>query len=124
MSLFLKFVSFFGVVATYLFLNVVILNYIFLQTFPSYFSCIPGFKGVVFKYKMEMVDYFQIFLIIWKTKESTLSIILWNESLRNKVRIPSYSDLHFLAFGLNTERYGVSLRIQSECGKIRTLLTQ
>ena len=24
---------------------------------------------------------------------------------------------HFPAFGLNTERYGVSFRIQSECGK-------
>ena len=31
--------------------------------------------------------------------------------------------LHFLAFGLNTERYKVSLRIQSECGKIRTRIT-
>ena len=29
----------------------------------------------------------------------------------------------FSAFGLNTERYGVSLRIQSECGKIRTRIT-
>ena len=29
----------------------------------------------------------------------------------------SYSGLHFPAFGLNTERYGISLRIQSECGK-------
>ena len=27
---------------------------------------------------------------------------------------------YFPAFGLNTERYFVSLRIQSECGKIRT----
>ena len=27
---------------------------------------------------------------------------------------------YFPAFGLNTERYEVSLRIQSECGKIRT----
>ena len=27
---------------------------------------------------------------------------------------------HFPAFGLNTERYGVSLCIQSKCGKIRT----
>ena len=26
---------------------------------------------------------------------------------------------HFPAFGLNTERYCVSLRIQSECGKMR-----
>ena len=38
----------------------------------------------------------------------------------------SYSELFwslffpdFPAFGLNTERYGLSLRIQSECGKIR-----
>ena len=26
-------------------------------------------------------------------------------------------------FGLNTERYGVPLRIQSECGKMRTRIT-
>ena len=39
------------------------------------------------------------------------------------VRLRSYSGLHFLAFGLNTERYGVSLRIQFECGKIRTRKT-
>ena len=26
---------------------------------------------------------------------------------------------HFPAFGLNTKRYGVSLRIQSECGKMQ-----
>ena len=31
-----------------------------------------------------------------------------------------FSGLYFPAFGLNTERYGVSLRIQSECGKIQT----
>ena len=36
------------------------------------------------------------------------------------VRIRSYSGPYFTAFGLNTERYGVSLRIQSNCGKIRT----
>ena len=39
------------------------------------------------------------------------------------VRIRSYSGPHFPAFGLNTERSGVSLRIQSECGKIRTRIT-
>ena len=32
----------------------------------------------------------------------------------------SFSGPYFPAFGLNTERYSVSLRIQSECGKIRT----
>ena len=36
------------------------------------------------------------------------------------VRIRSYSGPYFRAFGLNTERYGVYLRIQSKCGKIRT----
>ena len=39
------------------------------------------------------------------------------------VRIRSYSGPYFPAFGLNTERYGVSLRIQSECGKMRTTIT-
>ena len=34
--------------------------------------------------------------------------------------IRSYSDPYFPEFGLNTERYSVSLSIQFECGKIRT----
>ena len=38
-------------------------------------------------------------------------------------RIWSYSGPHFPVFGLNTERFGVSVRIQSECGKIRTRIT-
>ena len=37
--------------------------------------------------------------------------------------IRSYSGPHFPAFGLNTERYGVSLRIQSEFGKKVTRIT-
>ena len=39
------------------------------------------------------------------------------------VRIRSYSGPYFPAFGLNTERYSVSLRTQSECGKIWTRIT-
>ena len=39
------------------------------------------------------------------------------------VRIWSFSGLHFPVFGLNTEKYGVSPRIQSECGKIQTRKT-
>ena len=30
---------------------------------------------------------------------------------------------HFPVFGLNTERYSLSCRIQSECGKTRTRIT-
>ena len=39
------------------------------------------------------------------------------------VRIRSYSGRPFPAFGLNTERYGVSLHIQSKCGKMLTRVT-
>ena len=39
------------------------------------------------------------------------------------VCIRSYSSPYFPAFGQNTERYRVSLHIQSECGKIRTKIT-
>ena len=38
-------------------------------------------------------------------------------------RIWSYSGPYFPVFGLNTERYGVSLRIQFECAKMRTRIT-
>ena len=37
--------------------------------------------------------------------------------------VKRYSGPHFSAFELNTERYGVSVRIQSECGKMRTRIT-
>ena len=39
------------------------------------------------------------------------------------VLIWSYSCPYFPSFGLNTGRYGVSLRIQSKCGKIQTRIT-
>ena len=39
------------------------------------------------------------------------------------VRIWGYVGPHFPAFGLNIERYGVSLCIQSECKKMRTRIT-
>ena len=35
-------------------------------------------------------------------------------TMRESVRIRSYPGLYFPAFGLQTERYGVSLRIQSK----------
>ena len=45
-----------------------------------------------------------------------------NHCVKN-VQIRRYSGPYFPAFGLNTERYGVFLRIQSECGKMRTKIT-
>ena len=40
------------------------------------------------------------------------------------IRIRSFSGPYFLTFGMNTERYSVSLRIQSNCGKTRTKKTR
>ena len=39
------------------------------------------------------------------------------------VCIRNFSGPHFSAFGLNTDIYSVNLRIQSECGKMRTRKT-
>ena len=39
------------------------------------------------------------------------------------VRIWSFSGPYFPTFALNTERYGASFRVQSECGKMRTRKT-
>ena len=43
-------------------------------------------------------------------------------SVKN-VPIRCFSGPYFLVYGLNTERYFVSLRIRSKCGKIRTRKT-
>ena len=43
--------------------------------------------------------------------------------LRDKFHIRSYSGPQFPAFGLETERYGVSFHIQFESGKVQTRIT-
>ena len=50
-------------------------------------------------------------------------MILKNSHCVKSVRIRCYSGPHVPAFGLNTERYGVSVRIQPECGKMRSRIT-
>ena len=68
--------------------------------------------------KVQPFGFFQ-FKVIYKstTKDATVAHYVKN------VRIRSYSGPYFPAFGLNTDRYGVSLRVQSECGKMRTRIT-
>ena len=55
-----------------------------------------------------------------ENKDTAFSKDDLNLHCARSVRIRSYSGPYFSAFGLNTERHGVSLRIQSECGKMRT----
>ena len=47
----------------------------------------------------------------------------WMIHFMKSVGIRSYSGPHFPAFSLNKERYSASLRIQSECAKMRTRTT-
>ena len=57
--------------------------------------------------------------IIIKKSSPTLNI-----KYVKSVRIRSHSGPHFLAFGLNTGRYEVSLRIRSECEKMQTRINR
>ena len=49
--------------------------------------------------------------------------ILRTLTASKNVRIRSYYRPYFPEFGLNTERYGVSVRIQFESGKMQTRIT-
>ena len=58
--------------------------------------------------------------IIFNDIEGNECVILKMENTKNYVKIVfiwSFSSTYFPSFGLNTERCGVSFRIQSECGK-------
>ena len=71
-------------------------------------------------------DHYAYALIIGKKACSVVVKVLNKNQIINEihcvksVRIRSYSVPYFPAFGRNMERYGVSLRTQSECGKMRT----
>ena len=49
--------------------------------------------------------------------------VLLNNHCEKSICIRSYSGPHFPAFGQNMGRYGVSIRIQSECAKMWTRIT-
>ena len=53
----------------------------------------------------------------------TIFKILLHSHCVKSVRIRSYSGPYFPAFGLNTEGYEVSFRVQSKCGKIQIRIT-
>ena len=54
--------------------------------------------------------------------EKVLKFLYLSHNIRS-VRIQGYSGPHFPSFGLNTKRYGESLRIEFKCGKMRTRIT-
>ena len=54
-------------------------------------------------------------ITLWWRENWWTTITMWKVS-----KYGVFSGPYFPLFGLNTERYGVNLHIQSECGKIRT----
>ena len=76
-----------------------------------FFEPLPFIEG-----KIKDLHLFKIVIVRW-----------WNTFSEHhyvkNVCIRSFCGPYFPAFRLNTERYSVSLRIQSECGEIRTRKT-
>ena len=79
---------------------------------------------------MEKEDRKKLVQIIYKKRYLPMNILYQEAGIScpkhcvKSVCIRSYSRPYFPAFGLNTERYSISLRrIQSECGKILTRVT-
>ena len=74
-------------------------------------------SGIIFSFSLLFYDIncylkiFQFFVILFTI------LTISSEHCVKSGRIRSYSDLHFPAFGLNTERYRVP-RIRSKCGKM------
>ena len=63
------------------------------------------------------------FVVEDRTENLSYYLYICEKHCVKSVRIRSYSCPYFPVFGLNTERYGVSLRILYQCGKMRTRIT-
>ena len=63
----------------------------------------------------EFLNYFSIFTTFVRKVPEIQCV--------KSIRIRNFSGPNFPAFGLNTERYGLSFRIQQACGKISTRKT-
>ena len=111
---------------------------------PERINTLP-FGNFIYKFGLQQIQYFQgwctcnhqINLEVYCFRESSsgkflceanvkpkiLSKLSWTSHCIKGVCIRNYSGPHFSAFGLNTERYRLSLRSHSKCGKMRTKIT-
>ena len=88
-------------------------KYLWHEIFLRSCTCASSFVFEKKNQKKQQVFLKEIFFIFRKKHVQYLKSVLTR----------SYPGQHFPALGLNTEKYGVSLRIQSECGKTRTRIT-
>ena len=105
------------------------------QYYDASFFCVfnKSFKlGETWCFKPFLFIFFFFFCYHLSTELSDfnitirISLVQWLTAFSNcmkSVRIQSLSCSYFSAFGLNTERYGVSVCIQSKCGNKRSRKT-
>ena len=68
-------------------------------------------------------DAYSCFVFLFQGRVSDHTVPPHHSHSVKSVRIRCYSGHYFHTFGLNTERYSVSLRIQCECRRLRTRIT-
>ena len=92
-----------------------------------YFAILISKRLILMSLNSCSVNQWTGFYMIRTSARKELKISSW---LKNRfkhcvksVLIQSYSGPHFPAFWLNTERYSLSLRIQSECENMRNRIT-
>ena len=87
-------------------------------TFKNWSAQITSGFGAVLEMWIYAWNYYAfVFKTLWRP------ILLKVLHCVKSVCIRNFSGPYFPVFGLNTEKYEVSLRIQSECGKTRTRKT-
>ena len=95
-----------------------------IQVSPTTLELICYCKNILFTTSLNFMFLCETWLIANNEEVIQSGLLLkFNEHYVKGARIWSYSGLHFPAFGLNTERYSVSLYIQSKCGEMRTRIT-
>ena len=86
----------------------------------NFAKIVNDWKPSIIIAKLSILDVWQGSpLKLYKTRKA----LFFTQHCVKIVHIRSYSGAYSPAFGLNTERYGVSLRIQSKCGKMWTGIT-
>ena len=68
-------------------------------------------------------DAYSCFVFLFQGRVSGHTVPPHHSHSVKSVRIRCYSGHYFHTFGLNTERYSVSLRIHCECRRLRTRIT-
>ena len=82
------------------------------------------FSTVLFSYKIVHISIKFFFVFVFSVGESRrICVIIRITHSIKKIRIWSFSGPYIPAFWLNTEIYGVNIRIQSDYGNIRTRKT-